>query len=197
MLRLQDIMTREVVTVAPELTIREVMSLFALRHVSGAPVVSSNTVLGVVSTTDLMDFIASLPEERAQPADALWEDTGEMPDDDPSSDFFRDSWEGAGVDVVERMRSLGEPDRNVLEEHSVAEAMTRSVFSMGPDARVDEAADRMRELGVHRVLVMQRGQLLGIVTTKDIANAVADHKLTAKRYVFSSKGSHDEDGLTR
>lgn len=197
MLRLQDIMTREVVTVAPEQTLREAMLLFALRHVSGAPVVSSSTVLGVVSTTDLMDFVASIPEERAPRSDAPWEDAGEVPEDDPSSDFFRDRWDGAGVDVVERMRALGEPDRNVLEEHSVADAMTRSVFSMRPDARVDEAAERMRELGVHRVLVMQHGQLLGIVTTKDIANAVADHKLTAKRYVFSSRGSRDEDGLTR
>jgi CBS domain-containing protein len=197
MLRLRDIMTRDVVTVAPEQTIREAMSLFALRHVSGAPVVSSSTVLGVVSTTDLMDFIASLPEERAERAQAPWEDPGDVPEDDASSDFFRDQWDTPGVDMVQHMRALSEPDRNVLEEHSVAEAMTRSVFCMAPDARVDEAAQRMRDLGVHRVLVMHDGQLLGIVTTKDIANAVSDHKLTARRYVFSTKGIPGSDDLAR
>ena len=43
----------------------------------------------------------------------------------------------------------------------------------------------MREAGVHRVLVMQGDQLVGIVSTKDIANAVADRRLAASRFAFS------------
>ena len=42
----------------------------------------------------------------------------------------------------------------------------------------------MREHAIHRVLVMEQDRLRGIVTTSDIAAAVADHKLTTRTYVF-------------
>lgn len=72
--------------------------------------------------------------------------------------------------------------------------MTRTVFSLAPGTPVPVAADRIRTAGVHRVLVMHGNRLLGIVTTKDIANAVADNKLTAHTYVFLPKASLEAPG---
>ena len=46
---------------------------------------------------------------------------------------------------------------------------------------VELAADKMRTAGVHRALVIDEDALIGIVTTTDIADAVADHRLTADR----------------
>ncbi len=45
MLRLRDIMTTELVTVAPELSLRDAMELLVTSHVSGAPVVASTASL--------------------------------------------------------------------------------------------------------------------------------------------------------
>jgi CBS domain-containing protein len=42
----------------------------------------------------------------------------------------------------------------------------------------------MRQYGVHRVLVVTRGRLVGLVSAMDITRAVADRKLTAHTYVF-------------
>jgi CBS domain-containing protein len=42
----------------------------------------------------------------------------------------------------------------------------------------------MREKSIHRVLVVQNGELVGIVTTLDIVKAVADHRLMTRTYVF-------------
>jgi len=192
MLRLRDIMTAEVLTVPPELTIRDAMSLFATRHVSGAPVVASGKVMGVVSATDLMEFASSLPGVPSQrpdddDADEWQRIDDEILEEEPPIAFFAENWENAGADVSERMSTVGGPEWNALEEHTVAEAMTRDVFWLAPDTAVELAADKMRESGVHRVLVMKDDALLGIVTTRDIANAVADHKLTAHRYVFPPK----------
>ena len=199
MLRLRDIMTTDVVTVGPELTIRDAMALFATRHVSGAPVVASGKVVGVISATDLMEFTASLPGVPAERPESTSEDDWtrvdeEVPDADVPMAYFADKWDDAGADVSERMSEVSGPEWNALEEHTVAEAMTRSLFSLGPDTPVELAADRMRGVGVHRVLVMQDDALLGIVTTKDISDAVADHKLTAHRYVFSPKVDIDGKG---
>ena len=192
MLRLRDIMTTDVLTVSPELSIRDAMALFATRHVSGAPVAASGNVLGVVSGTDLMEFAASLPgvpsrrDETPDTPEPWIRSEDEIVDDEEAPmAYFADSWEDAGADVAERMKAIDGPEWNALEEHTVAEAMTRDLFALAPGTAVEMAADRMRMAGVHRVLVMQGDMLVGIVTTKDIADAVADHKLTTHRYVFS------------
>lgn len=94
------------------------------------------------------------------------------------------------------MSEVGGPEWNALDEHTVEEAMTRDLFALPPETSVELAADRMRTAGVHRVLVMQEPTLVGIVTTKDIADAVADHKLTTHRYVFSPKVTRGASALT-
>lgn len=51
MLKLKDIMTRDVVSASPDMTIREAMQLLSERHVSGARVVDGGKVVGVFSAT--------------------------------------------------------------------------------------------------------------------------------------------------
>src|SRR5687767_504781 len=72
MLRLRDIMTREVVTVAPDLSVRDAMELLTSRHISGAPVLSNRKIVGVVSLTDLAELASGspgVPTERNEPDD--------------------------------------------------------------------------------------------------------------------------------
>ncbi|HEX5073919.1 MAG TPA: CBS domain-containing protein [Gemmatimonadaceae bacterium] len=197
MLRLRDIMTTEIVTLDPNLTIREAMDTFASKRISGAPVVEGAVVVGVVSATDLLQFAASLPgvpTERDSGVDILEDASGEVSDsdrfpnedrDDPSALFFTDLWDDAGATVVERMAVPATAEWNFLEEHTVSEAMTRApVHSLTPETLVTVAADYMRRERIHRVLVMKDRALLGLVTTSDITEAVADGKLTAHTYVF-------------
>lgn len=70
MLRLRDIMTHEVLTVPPTLSIREAAELFATERLGGAPVVRSGRIVGMLTASDLLDFIASLPEEPLEVGDS-------------------------------------------------------------------------------------------------------------------------------
>jgi CBS domain-containing protein len=63
MLKVKDLMTRDLLTVAPNTTIREAAELLATEHVSGAPVVHAGTPLGMISARDLLEFIAALPAD--------------------------------------------------------------------------------------------------------------------------------------
>jgi len=113
MLRLRDIMTTDIVTLDPNLTIREAMDTFASRRISGAPVIEGAVVVGVVSATDLLQLAASLPgvpTERDPGTDILEDASGNDIDtdrlssenrDDPSALFFTDLWDDAGATVVE------------------------------------------------------------------------------------------------
>jgi CBS domain-containing protein len=182
MLKLRDIMTVDVVTVGPDLTIRDAMELFTERHVSGAPVVDGGRVVGVVSATDLLGLLASLSEltrdEREEEPVAAWEETTEV-----SDRYFGTLWDE--VSDSEAIADVSNRERNVLDEITVAEAMTRApVHRMAPETPVEAAAAYMRQAEIHRLLVMEGERLVGIVSTMDIVKAVAGHRLTALRYVF-------------
>lgn len=183
MVRLHDIMTLDVVTVSPETTLRDAAGLLADEYVSGAPVVAGNRVVGVLSASDIIRFVADqpgVPVERA--ADTL--ETGEWPGIEPWDEgaeapgaYFADLWDDAGADVRTRMESTDGPEWNVLEEHTVAELMTRTVTALGRQAPVREAAELMLRAHVHRILVLEEGRLVGLVSTTDVLKAVSQHGL--------------------
>jgi CBS domain-containing protein len=199
MLRLRDIMTTDVVTVHPDLSVRDAMELLSSRHVSGAPVVDQHGVVGVVSATDLLAFAASLSGAPAPREERGWSEIeagGDVSDgDEPDASFFTELWSGEGPDVSVRFGDTGGPEWNALDEHTVAEAMTRApIRAMAPDTFVTVAAASMKEAEIHRLLVMQGSELLGIVTTTDIARAVAEGKLTTHTLVFGRERDFDERG---
>lgn len=189
MLRLYDIMTRELVTLSPEHSLREAMSILTSHHISGAPVLSNGTVVGVVSLTDLAEFASSapgIPTQRPEQAEwGEWDEPRDLPEnEEPASAYFQQLWDDAGSEASGRFEETGGPEWNALQEHTVGEAMSRRVQSLAPDTSVEQAAHFMREASIHRVLVMDDGKLLGLATTKDIADAVADHRLDTRTYVF-------------
>lgn len=192
MLPVRDIMTTDVLTVAPQTTLRELSELLAARHVGGAPVISGGRVVGVVSSSDVLAFLAStpgMPRTRETPAD--WEEESEATErqaeaeNDPQARYFTDLWEdAAGGSVAERMDEAERAEWDVLAEHTVSEAMTFKVLAVPPSTDVSVVAARMRTEDVHRLLVMERGRLLGIVTTTDLARAVADGRVARRTFVF-------------
>lgn len=91
--------------------------------------------------------------------------------------YLTDLEDGPPSDSLRRRRTS-------LEDVTVSELMTREIKSLGPDCSVEQAADFMRRNQIHRVLVMDGNHLLGIVTTTDVAKAVADHRIRTKTYVF-------------
>ncbi len=195
MLKLRQIMTTDLVSVTPLTRLRDAMELLARHHVSGAPVVAGERVVGVVTTADLLGFAASspgVPVEREENAEPEWRDWSELPlpeasdtEDEPSGEFFTDLWEDAGADVADRMATPDTPEWNDLEEHEVREVMTRKLWALGPDDSVERAAELMGGAGIHRVLVVEDDRLVGIVTATDIARAVAERKVTGRTYVFN------------
>lgn len=190
---LQHIMTTNVATLAPDVSLRDALTLFATRHVSGAPVVEGGRVVGVLSQSDLIAFLADPPALPARDEDDDEADAALADDDDPPSAFFTHLWDGSGVEVADRFASSDErsreraPERSadVLAAYTVADAMTHAVFSLSPHADVAMAADYMRTVGVHRILVLDHDRLVGIVSASDLARAVADGELTRRTFVFS------------
>lgn len=197
MLRLRDIMTRQVMTLAPQMTLREAMENLSARNVSGAPVVSGQKVVGVISASDLLSFAAApprndqrwtepSPEGEWNEGAEQWDEASDPDDSDDSHAFFTEMWDEHTEGTTEVIESRGQSSPDAMENYLVEDVMTKKIRWLSPDADVRSAADMMREFGVHRVLVLNRGHLVGLVSAMDIAKAVAERQLPNRSFVFDS-----------
>ena len=174
---LSEIMTPAVKAVKAEATLKELAEFFIEEDVSGAPVVSSGKLVGVVSATDLIEFEA---DDRGAPT---YESVAASPDaedgwtpDERSAAYFFDPRDEDRVPLRARLGTAG-AQWNSLEEHTVEDVMTRQMLTLPSHADVSEAARSMTGAGVHRLLIMDGDVLVGVVTTTDIVRAVATHGL--------------------
>lgn len=81
--------------------------------------------------------------------------------------------------VDERGTLVGIVTQRTLYEHGkastpVVNLMTASPYTIGPEVPVVEAAARMRTLGFGALPVVDRGQLVGIITESDIFDAFVE-----------------------
>jgi len=145
--RVCDVMNPNVVCVRPEMTVRQVEQLLGERRVTGAPVVDeAGQPIGVVSQHDLI--VHQADRTTAGESGRFYTDV----------DDYRDI---ARVPI----------DRSTTP---VSELMTRDIVGIERDASLAEAARLMRGRRIHRLLVTNRGVLVGIVSSLDLLEAVEE-----------------------
>ncbi len=182
MVKLHDIMSIELKSLTPNMTLREAAEFLTAEHIGGAPVVQGGRVVGVMSVTDLLDFVSSNPgppsphEERRDWSEPTSEESFTR-GDEPSATYFAELWADVGAQVDERFRQASRPEWDVLEEHVVSEIMTQRLCELSPDTDVQTAAEYMLRAGIHRVLVTDDKSLVGVVSTTDIVKAVSQYGL--------------------
>lgn len=181
MVTLREVMSSEVVTVSPDMSLKETADVFVSEHITGAPVVSAERLVGVISTTDLLELEPVGTRSRAEaPAEVDWEDWTPVDaagENEPTSFYFTELWARVGPDALEQFKASESPESSVLDDRTVSDVMTRGVHGLPPTADVRDAAGYMLEHGIHRVLVLQESKLIGIVTTTDVMRAVAKRGL--------------------
>jgi|SRR6478672_4611027 CBS domain-containing protein len=144
-----DVMSRDVITVQPQVPLKEAIQILADRRFSGLPVVDdSGTLVGVISETDLM-----------------WQETGVNP---PAYIMFLDSvifLQNPATYERELHKALGQ---------TVEEVMTRDVITVHSDKSLREAAKLMHEKNVRRLPVVDgSNKVIGILTRGDIVRTMA------------------------
>jgi CBS domain-containing protein len=144
----RDVMQSQVLTVEPETPLLEVHRLFVEEEINGAPVVDeTGRLLGVISSRDLLREV-------------------EREHESPSSDtlYFRDVLEYSAPDWAEGSEDF--QDR--LSRLTVADAMTPGGVTVAPEAPIEEVAKTLRTNRIHRVLVIEDGELVGLISTFDL-----------------------------
>lgn len=168
----EDIMQRQVVTVTPDTSVRSLLRRLVNAQISGVPVVTEEgEIVGVVSTTDVIRLGAE--EAEAPGVELTWEPLAipsEEYDEDSAAAFFMvsDAWSHP---TDGQARAVPE---GVFDGFSVGDIMTPAVFTVGPRDTVEDVAKFLLQGRIHRALVVERGQLKGIVTTFDLLRAFVD-----------------------
>ena len=142
-MRVEDFMTRRVVTIAPDAPILAAAKLMLENHISGLPVIdASAAVVGVISEGDLL------------------RDDGKGVDGSPWLQM-----------MVEPEALPGEPGK--LSARKVSEVMTGTPVSVAPSASIAHACRVMEQHGIKRLPVIENARLVGVITRADLVRAVA------------------------
>lgn len=152
----RDVMNPEVITVAEDLTVKELATVLTDQEISGAPVEdSTGRLVGVVSLTDIVRA-ASLGGDRVIDARA--------------HAFFARGWEES-VDA-EELEELHFDNGD--EQLLVRDIMTPSVFVVDEEVEVPHVARTMLDSHLHRLLVVRDQRPVGIISTSDLLQLLAD-----------------------
>jgi CBS domain-containing protein len=138
-------MTSNVVSVRPDLSVREVAKIFVEKRISGAPVVdAAGDIVGIISEGDLLRRV-------------------ELGTDKPR----RSSW----LDLF----STSDDARDYIKSHGmkVEDVMSRDVVSVDEDTPISEVATLLETRRIKRVPVMKAGKLSGIVSRANLIQALA------------------------
>ncbi len=155
----KDVMQKDVKTVRSELPMADLGRRFVDDDVSGFPVVDSDgTVRGVVSARDVLAHVCKNRRDA--------ETTAAYYGRDAHAEFSSVSDEWVSAEVGKRADHL-----------CVGDLMNADVIAVTPDALLREVAALMTEKDIHRVLVIDDRQLVGIVSSTDIVRACGNDNI--------------------
>ncbi len=159
-LNVRDLMRIRVHVVPPAMPLAELEQEFIEKLVSGFPVVEAGELVGVVSRSDI---VRQLEVERQ-----LAENT---------SDFY---WDRSGFheEPAESMQQIASRVGQRIEDLRVRDLMSRHLVVVSADDSLSVLAQRFLEHHIHRVLVVEHGHLVGIVSTLDLVKLFADKRVT-------------------
>lgn len=144
-MKVQDIMTTPVFSVAPSTPIGEAAQLMLAHHISGLPVVdASGALVGVVTEGDFL-LRSELGTERKR---------------SPWLQFFL----SAGRAADEYVQTHG---------RRVEDVMTRDVIATTRGATLEDVVEMMGRRHIKRLPVVEDGKLVGIIARSDLLKALA------------------------
>lgn len=148
MLKVKDIMTKDVVTVTKETTVMELAKVFAERHLSSLPVLAQNgELIGIVTETDLVEQDKNLHI--------------------PTVISIFD-W----VIYLESDKKF-EKELKKMTGRVVGDIYSTDVVTVSPDTSIADVADLLSSRKINALPVVEGKKLVGIVSRIDLIRSMA------------------------
>ncbi len=151
-----EYMTADVVTATPSMTLKQVDQLLLKNGITGMPVVDDGMLVGVVSQSDIVRTIYD-EQLHAQRVSDIYQSPFPIP-----------------IAAIEELSSQNRKISDHIVSTTVKEVMSPVPVTVEVDTAISEVARLMVTERIHRVLVTDRGRLVGIVSALDLVNAMVD-----------------------
>lgn len=147
MLKVKDIMTKEVVSVTKETTVMELAGIFAQRHISSLPVLDQNgELIGMVTETDLVEQDKNLHI--------------------PTVISIFD-W----VIYLESDKKF-EKELKKMTGRTVGDIYSNEVVTVSPDSSISDVADMLSSRKITALPVVEGKKLVGIISRIDLIRSM-------------------------
>ena len=143
-LKVKDLMTKDVITVSPDMTVKDAANMLFERNISGLPVVDSeNRIVGMITEKDIIKM--ALP--------SYFDDVGSL--------SFLPSFEPFD-------KRLAQADKILVKD-----IMRKEVVTTTEDENIVEVARLMVVKLARRIPVVRDKKLIGIIARSDIVREMA------------------------
>ena len=150
MITARDIMTTELITLAPEMDFASAAKVLLDNHINGAPVVDQEgQLVGILCQSDLVAQHKRLPV--------------------PTLITLLDSFVRLSSD-----KEIEKQARKIAAM-TVGEAMTSKPVTVKPDTGIETIAGLMVDSNLHTLPVVEDGQLVGIIGKEDVLRTLLSH----------------------
>jgi predicted transcriptional regulator len=147
------VMSSKLLTVYEGWSVRKLSQFFLKHNISGAPVVASDDELvGVVTQSDVVRFDAKKPDEEVV-AKIVEHYCGPL----------NRQLDAAEIDRIQD---------KAIDYMTVNAIMTEKVESISKEATLQEAYNLLLEKDIHRLFVVDKGILIGVITAMDILRSL-------------------------
>jgi PAS domain S-box-containing protein len=192
-MKVSQIMSAPVEFIPPDLSPLEASTVMETKHIKRLPIVDDGKLVGIVTQTDLVQVLTSYGMWK-NVGDIMSTDVALIPRTTPVAEAARtmtsrkiscvviiDADEVVGVfterDLLKRVVALQKNPADTKME----EVMSASVVSVPANFSIISARKTMENSHIRRLLIMEDGNLLGIVTQTDIFMAMKDKLQTEEQ----------------
>ncbi|MBA3045965.1 MAG: CBS domain-containing protein [Candidatus Thermoplasmatota archaeon] len=157
-MKIEDIMTRKVITLNSSQTVAEAVDKLAENGISGAPVVDDDgQVVGILTESDILDAIKT----RSKRVEMVYPSLSSL-----SVAFVKKD------DLKETLEAFAE-----IAETPISDIMQNDVIYADKNTDLTAVVEKMNSTGINRVPIMDSGKLVGIVSRADIIKGLAKVKI--------------------
>ncbi|MGC8598611.1 MAG: HPP family protein [Thermoplasmata archaeon] len=158
-MKVGEVMTKNVITLRPDMTVKEAMEILVKNNIGGAPVTVNGKLVGIVTQRDLLSYLDMA--------------------------YKRQGWIfiPTPFDIIEVPRLTALPYEKFTEiyekfgQEKIENVMQKKVYFVEPDDDIEDAIQLLGKAKVNRLPVVDKDKnVVGIITRGDILRALAGYK---------------------
>ncbi|NIM45318.1 MAG: CBS domain-containing protein [Nitrososphaeria archaeon] len=179
------VMSAPLVVVDPEVDVREAAKMMVEMDIKRLPVVKEGKLIGVFTSRDLIKSLAYVwvrdvmkgPVVKTPYETSVEKASKIMGERRVGSLIVTKDDEDIGIfaerDLLTRVLAAKIDPRKA----KIGDFMSAPLITISPDVSVIEASRLMERRGVQRLFVQEDGEIIGIITAADMAQAIAEYPL--------------------